>query len=1033
MKLVFVSSEGVPFSKTGGLGDVLGALPKALKNLQIDVKVILPLYQSVHEKYGHHLSLIAEFTVPLNWRNRHCRVFNYCLEGIEYWFIEGEDYFYREELYGYEDDGERFAFFSKAALGLLEEIDYTPDILHLSDWQTALVPVLLKTAYKEKGGYSNLKTVLTIHNIDYQGTCSLGFVDDVLALGEEGKEILAHQGQTNFLKGGIVACDRLTTVSPTYAKEVATTEQGQGLEDIIASEKWKLTGILNGIDTQVYDPQRDYCIAENYNKDTLEGKAKCKEFLQQKNKIEVKKDVPLLAMVTRLARQKGIDLVLQSFDKIIDMGFQFVLLGSGDSEMEEFFEKKAREYPGKVFAQIGFDGVLAQQIYSGADLFLMPSLREPCGLAQMIAARYGTPSIVRKTGGLADTIRPFTGCGLAGAAEKRLSQDAPDSEVGAEKAAYDAMSMDDDGFTLDSELRAETASYESGNGFVFLDKTVDSLVSALEESRKCYEDKESFKILIQRLMEEDFSWQKGALEYQVIYEDLMNEDREEPLGNPPSWLGEGIMYQIFPDRFNRSPKYVAPKIDKNYVLREDWGGEPHKGPFEDGLWNKEFFGGNLRGIIEKLDYLVDLGVTVLYLNPIFEAFSNHRYDTGDYMKIDPLLGTAEDFVELCEASRERGIRIVLDGVFNHTGSDSIYFNKEGRYPGLGAYQSKDSPYYSWYNFEKYPEKYDSWWGMETLPAVRETEPSYMEYIAQGDNSVVRHWMRKGASGFRLDVVDELPDLFLDQVTRAIKEEKEDGCVIGEVWEDASNKIAYGVKRKYFKGKQLDSVMNYPLKDEVLDYLNNHNQGEILSKGMTKLWENYPRRAFQHLMNILSTHDTERILTVLEKSSKNEDEARLKHRIALLIWAFMPGIPCIYYGDEWGYKGGKEPENRRCFVEGQGENDINDVFKEILNFRRGIENIGDLEYAPYIGEAGLFGFIRRDRDQLLLIVVNSGEERSFIWTPLEGQEVVSQLRFLVEENSPFHYTLKKWGGLVIQMKPGATKISKGKLDELSRRD
>jgi len=986
MKLVFVSSEGVPFSKTGGLGDVLGALPKALKNLQIDVKVILPLYQNVQEKYGESLSLLAEFTVPLNWRSRHCRVFSYCLEGMEYWFIEGEDYFQREELYGYEDDGERFAFFSKAALGLLEEIDYTPDILHLSDWQTALVSVLLKTVYKEKGGYSNLKTLLTIHNIDYQGNCSLDFVDEVLALGEDGKEILTHQGQTNFLKGGIVACDRLTTVSPTYAKEIATTEYGQGLEGIISSEKWKLTGILNGIDTQVYDPQRDYCIVENYNKDTLEGKAKCKEFLQQKNKIEVKKDVPMLAMVTRLTGQKGIDLVIQSFDKIMEMGFQFVLLGSGDSEMEEFFEKKAEEYPGKVFVQIGFDGVLAQQIYSGADLFLMPSLREPCGLSQMIAARYGTPSIVRKTGGLADTIRPL-----------------------------------------------ESDKCQSGNGFVFLDKTGDALLGALEKARQCYEDRDGFNILIRRLMDENFSWQKGALEYQVIYEDLINEDGEEPIGQAPSWMGEGIMYQIFPDRFNRSPKYLAPKIDKNYVLREDWGGEPHKGSFEDGVWNKEFFGGNLRGIIEKLDYLVDLGITVLYLNPIFEAFSNHRYDTGDYMKIDPLLGTTEDFVELCQATRERGIRIVLDGVFNHTGSDSIYFNKEGRYPGLGAYQSKDSPYYSWYDFEEYPEKYDSWWGMETLPAVRETEPTYIEYIARGDNSVVRHWMRKGASGFRLDVVDELPDIFLDEVTRAIKEEKEDGCVIGEVWEDASNKIAYGIKRKYFKGKQLDSVMNYPLKDEVLDYLNNHHQGEILSKGMTKLWENYPRKAFHHLMNILSTHDTERVLTALEKGSKNRAETSAKHRMALLIWAFMPGIPCIYYGDEWGYRGGKEPENRRCFVEGQGDNEINDVFKEILSFRRGIENIGDLEYAPYIGEAGLFGFIRRDREQLLLIVVNSGEERSFIWTPLEGQEVVSQLRFLVQENSPFQYTLKKHGGLVVHMKPGANKISKGEVNELSGRD
>lgn len=973
MKLVFISSEGTPFSKTGGLGDVIGALPKALKNRKIDVKVILPLYKSVHEKYKEHLELVAEFTVLLNWRKRPCRVFSYCLEGLEYWFIEGQDYFDRDKIYGYDDDGERFAFFSKAVLDLLAEIDYSPDILHLSDWQTGLVPVLLETAYKEKDGYSNLKTVLTIHNIDYQGICSLDFVDEVLGLGEEAKNILTHQGQTNFLKGGIVSCDRLTTVSPTYAKEITSSEYGGGLEEVIAEEKRKLTGILNGIDTYFYDPQRDYCIVENYSKNSLEGKSKCKEFLQQKNNLEVNKDVPLLAMVTRLTEQKGIDLVVSSFEKIMDMGFQFVLLGSGDNRMEDFFLKQSKLYPGKVFVQIGFDAVLAQQIYSGADLFLMPSLKEPCGLAQMISARYGTPSIVRKTGGLSDTIRPLTSC--------------------------------------------QEIDFEKGNGFVFNDKTRDSLLGALDQARRCYEDKGNFKVLIQRLMEEDFSWDKGALEYQLLYEDLINEDEEESKGKAPYWLGEGIMYQIFPDRFNRSTKYEIPHIDKNYILREDWGGEPHKGPFEDGVWNKEFFGGNLRGIIEKLDYLLELGVTVIYLNPIFEAFSNHRYDTANYMEIDPMLGTTEDFEELCNSAKKLGMRIILDGVFNHTGSDSIYFNKDGRYPVVGAYQSKESVYFPWYHFEEFPDKYHSWWGIETLPAVNETEPSYIDYIARGDNSVVRHWMRKGSSGFRLDVVDELPDAFLDQLTQVIKEEKQDGCVIGEVWEDASNKIAYGSKRKYFKGKQLDSVMNYPLKDELVEYLNNHQQGEIFSKGMTKLWENYPRRAFKHLMNILSTHDTKRILTVLEDASNNRIETLGKYRIALLIWAFMPGIPCIYYGDEWGYRGGKEPENRRCFVQGEGDKEINETFREILSFRRGIDNIGDLEYSPYIGEVGLFGFIRRGQNHVLLVIVNSGEERSFIWEPERGQEIVAKLEFRVEEYSPFKYTLKKHGGLVVYMKTG----------------
>jgi cyclomaltodextrinase / maltogenic alpha-amylase / neopullulanase len=296
----------------------------------------------------------------------------------------------------------------------------------------------------------------------------------------------------------------------------------------------------------------------------------------------------------------------------------------------------------------------------------------------------------------------------------------------------------------------------------------------------------------------------------------------------PSWLKNGVMYQIFPDRFARSKNYKALQQNKSYVLREDWGGIPNDKPDSKGIiQNNDFFGGNLRGMIEKLDYMEELGVTVLYLNPVFEAYSNHRYDTADYKKIDPMLGTEDDFRELCETAKGKGIRVILDGVFNHTGSDSLYFNKRGRFPEPGAYQSKDSPYYSWYRFLEFPDQYESWWGIDTLPSVNETEPSFLDYIIRSEDSVIKHWLQCGASGFRLDVADELPDEFLEALHSAVKEIKPDGAVIGEVWEDASNKISYSRRRKYFLGKQLDSVMNYPLKNAVIDYLIHKTDGMAL--------------------------------------------------------------------------------------------------------------------------------------------------------------------------------------------------------------
>lgn len=456
----------------------------------------------------------------------------------------------------------------------------------------------------------------------------------------------------------------------------------------------------------------------------------------------------------------------------------------------------------------------------------------------------------------------------------------------------------------------------------------------------------------------------------------------------PHWLKNGVMYQIFPDRFARSSGYPAPNQNKSYVLREDWGGLPNDRPDENGIiQNNDFFGGNLRGIIEQLDYLESLGVTVIYLNPIFEAYSNHRYDTADYKKIDPMLGTKEDFIELCDRARSRGIRIILDGVFNHTGSDSIYFNKIGRYPGLGAYQSKESPYYSWYRFLEHPEKYEAWWGIDTLPGVNETEPSYLDYMIRSEDSVVRNWLRCGASGFRLDVADELPDEFLDELRAAVKEIRPDGAVIGEVWEDASNKMSYGRRRKYFLGNQLDSVMNYPLKNAVIDYLVYRKDGTELERTINSLWENYPKPVFSALMNIMGTHDTPRILSVLGENSRDDGYARQRLFLDLLITSFMPGIPCIYYGDELGMKGGRDPFNRMCFIPEQGDPLILRFFRRLFAFRRRIDGLEDYEFRPRSADGSFYSFSRVCEKGRLVVAANSGGQDYLLNLAIKEKEIL----------------------------------------------
>lgn len=436
----------------------------------------------------------------------------------------------------------------------------------------------------------------------------------------------------------------------------------------------------------------------------------------------------------------------------------------------------------------------------------------------------------------------------------------------------------------------------------------------------------------------------------------------------PAWYKEGIVYQIFVDRFfngNKDGKILNPK--KNSFIYGNWHDDPmyvrdNKGAVK--RW--DFYGGNLQGIIEKLDYIKSLNVTAIYLNPIFEAVSNHKYDTGDYKNIDPMFGDEKKFKELCEKAHKRGIQIILDGVFSHTGSDSVYFNKEGNYESLGAYQSKDSPYYSWYRFYEYPDKYECWWGIDNHPNVEELEESYKEYIITAKDSVINKWMNLGADGWRLDVADELPDEFIEEIKKRMKKLNKDSLLLGEVWEDASNKISYSKRRKYFFGEELDSVTNYPFRDSLIAFL----KGEISSfhfmRRMMSLYENYPKEAFYANLNILGTHDTERILTILNEKGENTIDYL---KLAVAIQMTMPGVPLIYYGDEAGLKGGKDPDNRKTYPWGREDKDVFEIYKLFTSIRDKYDLFKKGEFKFYNLNEDILCYERYLGDERAFIIIN----------------------------------------------------------------
>ncbi|MGL5749894.1 MAG: glycoside hydrolase family 13 protein, partial [Paraclostridium sp.] len=394
--------------------------------------------------------------------------------------------------------------------------------------------------------------------------------------------------------------------------------------------------------------------------------------------------------------------------------------------------------------------------------------------------------------------------------------------------------------------------------------------------------------------------------------------------NTPKWFKEGVLYHIFVDRFNKTGKINSPK--KNSFIYANWEDTPIYIKNNDGEVTRwDFQGGNLKGIISKLSYLKSLGVSIIYLSPIFEAQSNHKYDTGDYKSIDPMFGDEKIFEELVKEAEEKGISIMLDGVFSHTGDDSIYFNKYGNYSSIGAYQSNKSPYSSWYKFENHPNKYDCWWGIEALPNINETESSYMDYIIRDKDSVVKKWMNYGVKGWRLDVADELPTEFLEELKKETLKVNEESILIGEVWEDASNKISYDERKKYLLGNQLNGVTGYVFKNILVDFLNERITSSEAYEKFMSIKENYPKDAFKANLNLLGTHDTPRILTEL-----NEDKSLLN--LAVVMQMTFEGVPYIYYGDEAGMIGGKDPDNRRTYPWKNEDKELLNFYKKMIKER-----------------------------------------------------------------------------------------------------
>lgn len=472
MKVLYVASEANPWMASGGLGDVAGSLPIALRKRLIGCRVVMPLYDSIKPELKEKMKFITSISVPVSWRRQYCGIFEAKLNGVVFYFLDNQYYFKRDGIYGHFDDAERFAFFARAVLEIIPAIGWKPDIIHCNDWQSALTPLYYSCYYATRMGYENIKTVFTIHNIQYQGKYGNELLQDVLGIAPEHYDLIQYDGLVNFMKAGIECSNKVTTVSPTYAKEILDPWYSHGLDPILNQRSWKLCGILNGIDTDSYNPEADASLWKNYNADDFSAKAENKAELQKMMGLAVKPETPLVGIVTRLVGHKGVDLMKEVLEKSLwERDIQYVVLGSGEWQYESYFRGLHDKYPDKVGLRLGFVPDLARKIYAGADMFLMPSKSEPCGLSQMVALRYGTIPIVRETGGLKDSIT-----------------DSGDGE---------------------------------GNGFTF--KTYDAydMLGAIYRAVEAYNSKDYWKMLVERALRCDMSWGKSANEYIKMYKSLL--------------------------------------------------------------------------------------------------------------------------------------------------------------------------------------------------------------------------------------------------------------------------------------------------------------------------------------------------------------------------------------------------------------------------------------------------------------------------------------------------------------------------------
>ena len=470
-KILFAASECTPFIATGGLAEVIGSLSKSLaQDEEYDVRVVLPLYSDIRGDYRQRFTYLGNINVPLGWRNQYCGIFSYEESGVTFYFLDNEYYFRRGGCYGYYDDGERFAFFSRAVMEILGFLQFYPDVLHCHDWQSALAAIYLKTIYCHRREYSLIRAVFTIHNIEYQGKYSLDVLEDLFGISNDYRYLLEFDGCANLMKAAIECSETFTTVSPTYAEEIKRAEYAHGLQGEVERNAFKLRGILNGIDVKSYDPATDPALFAPYSAENPAGKEVCKAELQKMLGLPVREDVPVVAMISRLVAHKGLDLVRAAIEELLADDVQFVLLGTGDSEYESYFKDLANRYKGKAVSIIAFNGDLSRKIYSGADIFLMPSKSEPCGLSQMIASRYLTVPVVRETGGLYDSIKPY-GAG--------------------------------------------------GNGFTFAAYNAGDMLYVLREAVSLYKNKPEWQKLMIKAGTTDFSWQRSAEEYKKLYTDTL--------------------------------------------------------------------------------------------------------------------------------------------------------------------------------------------------------------------------------------------------------------------------------------------------------------------------------------------------------------------------------------------------------------------------------------------------------------------------------------------------------------------------------